>query len=221
MLTLVACHARQEQSIVPGKSDSDKNSDGDSMLDDPAMLERSLERYRNYLLTLARLHCEPSLRGKLDPSDVVQSTLLQAHVNQGQFRGDSGAEFLAWLRAILANELAEAARRYSRKRRDVKLEKSLHNALDDSATRVASWLAAAVSSPSHQAVRREQLLALADALAELPAEQRRAVEVHHLQGHSLSETAEQLGRSREAVAGLLYRGLRQLRQRLAPQTDEG
>jgi RNA polymerase sigma-70 factor (ECF subfamily) len=183
-------------------------------------LEQSLERYRNYLLVLARLHHDPRLRGKLDPSDVVQSALLHAHANQDQFRGEKGTEFLAWLRAILANELAEATRRYSRRRRDVKVERSLQAALDDSATRVASWLAADGSSPSHQAVRREQLLALADAMTELPADQRRAVEVHHLQGHSLAETAERLGRSREAVAGLLYRGVRYLRQRLTPPSVE-
>jgi RNA polymerase sigma-70 factor, ECF subfamily len=189
------------------------------MPDESRALEHSLERYRNYLLVLARLHQDPRLRGKLDPSDVVQSALLHAHANQGQFRGESGTEFLAWLRAILANQLAEAGRRYSRRRRDVKVERSLHAALDDSASRVASWLAADGSSPSHQAVRREQLLALADALAELPADQRQAVEVHHLQGHSLAETAERLGRSREAVAGLLYRGVRYLRQRLASPPD--
>jgi RNA polymerase sigma-70 factor (ECF subfamily) len=176
--------------------------------------EQSLERYRNYLLVLARFHHSPRLRGKLDPSDIVQSALLHAHAHQDQFRGDNGAEFLAWLRAILANELAEAVRRFSRQRRDVKLEQSLHQAVDDAANRVASWLVAEGSSPSHQAVRREELLAMADALAELPSDQRRAVEVHHLQGFSLAETAAQLGRSREAAAGLLYRGVRSLRARL-------
>jgi RNA polymerase sigma-70 factor (ECF subfamily) len=183
---------------------------------DVGTVDRAFERYRNYLLALARLHYDPRLRGKLDPSDIVQSTLLQAHLNQAQFKGDEATELLAWLRAILANQLAEAVRRYSRQRRNVKLERSLHIAVDESSVRVASWLAADGSSPSHQAVRREQVLALADALAELPVDQRRAVELHHLQGHSLAETAERLGRSRDAVAGLLYRGVRFLRQRLSP-----
>jgi RNA polymerase sigma-70 factor (ECF subfamily) len=209
------------KSAVPRNTESRNNGDEGSTPRELGTMERSFERYRNYLLALARMHYDPRLRGKLDPSDVVQSALLQAHANQGQFKGDSGVELLAWLRAILANELAEAVRRYSRQRRNVKLERSLHAAVDDSATRVASWLAADGSSPSHQAVHREQVLALADALAELPADQRRAVELHHLQGHSLAETAEHLGRSREAVAGLLYRGVRFLRQRLTPPAAGG
>jgi RNA polymerase sigma-70 factor (ECF subfamily) len=181
--------------------------------------DHPLGRYRGYLLMLARLHQDRRLRGKFDPSDAVQLTLLHAHARRGQYRGRSEAEWLAWLRAILANQLAEAARKYGRRQRDVGLERSLEEALGESSSRVAAWLAGADPTPSQQAVRREQLLRLADALAGLPDDQRRAVELHHLQGYSLAETAERTGRSKAAVAGLLFRGVRTLRQRLA--SDEG
>jgi RNA polymerase sigma-70 factor (ECF subfamily) len=78
-------------------------------------------------------------------------------------------------------------------------------------------LAAERSSPSHQAVRQEDLLRLAEALGRLPEDQRSAVELHHLEGRTLAEIAQVLGRSRSAVASLVFRGLRNLRQRL----DEG
>jgi RNA polymerase sigma-70 factor (ECF subfamily) len=49
--------------------------------------ERPPERYRDYLVLLARLQIDPRIRGKLDPSDIVQQTLLQAYRKRDQFRG--------------------------------------------------------------------------------------------------------------------------------------
>ena len=148
----------------------------------------SIERYRGYLLMLARLNQRPVLRGKVDPSDVVQTTLLYAYEKRAQFRGETESEYLAWLRSILANHLAETVRRFSRQRRDASLEKSIHSAFGDSELRVCHWLAATYPSPSQQAARRDELLRLANALGDLPDDQRRAIELHHLQGFSLAET---------------------------------
>jgi RNA polymerase sigma-70 factor (ECF subfamily) len=177
--------------------------------------EQALERFRDYLCLLARMRLDPRLRPKMDPSDVVQQTLLEAHQAIGQFRGHTVAEQAAWLRQILARNLANAVRDMGRAKRDVGRERSLDAALDESSSRLEAWLAAEGSSPSQKADRSEQVLRLAEALATLPAGQREVVVLRHCQGCSLAEIAGRIGRTPAAVAGLLHRGLKELRTRLA------
>jgi RNA polymerase sigma-70 factor (ECF subfamily) len=174
----------------------------------------NLDRYREYLHLLARRHLQPRLQSKLDASDVVQQTLLKAHQNLDQFRGQGEAELAAWLRRILANTLADAAREFGGGKRDVGREQSLEAALHESSVRLEALLGSPPSSPSTGAMRHEALTRLAAALAQLPEDQRTAVELHHLQGCSLAEVAAFLGRSDRAVAGLLRRGLQKLRDLL-------
>jgi len=180
----------------------------------------SLEAYRDYLRLLAGVQLDSRLRGKIDPSDVVQETLARAHENQGQFRGTTEAERAAWLRQILANELAAAVRRFHAGKRDVGREQSLHAAVEQSSARLEALLAAKQTSPSECAVRQEELRRLAAALAGLPEDQRRAIELHHLHGLSVEETAATLGRSESAVGGLLRRGLKRLRELMREHTGD-
>ena len=146
------------------------------------MPQSALEKFRDYLLLLARLHLGERLKAKLDPSDVVQQTLLEAHQKQAQFRGTSDAELAAWLRQMLACTIADALRAFDRAKRDVAKERELAAALEHSSSRLEAWLAADQSSPSQRAARQEELLQLAEALAQLPEDQRRAVYGKHLKG---------------------------------------
>src|ERR1700676_2335243 len=158
--------------------------------------EWPLEEYRDYLRLLARTQLGPRLQAKLDASDVAQQALLQAHQARGQFRGTTEAEKLAWLRAILATVLAAAARRFEARARDVGRERSLEGDLELSSSRLECLLAADQTSPSQRAVRCEQLLRLAAALTQLPPDQRRVVELHHLWSLPIAEVAQQMGRTR-------------------------
>lgn len=186
--------------------------------------DRPLGDYRDYLRILARLHLhsvgKSRLQGKLDASDIVQQSILQAHACRDQFRGSTEAEWLGWLRAILANTLAMTAREFNTIARDLTRERSLEAELAQSSVRLEGFLAANQSSPSAGAVRREELHLLAEALGQLPYEQGRVVELHHLKGFSVAEVAAQIGRSRPAVVGLLFRGLKRLREILRSGSEE-
>ena len=173
-----------------------------------------LHRYRDYLRLLARLQLHPRLQAKLDASDLVQQTLLQAHAHQAQYRGKTEQEWLGWLRKILANTVAGAARQFAAEARDLHREQSLEASLDQSASRMEGWLAANHSSPSERAGRGEQLLRLAEALAKLPGDQQEVVELHHLKGLTVAEIAGKMRRSKPAVMGLLFRGVKKLREHL-------
>ena len=170
-----------------------------------------LERYGGYLRLLARLQLDPRLRSRVDPSDIVQQTLLKAHEKLDQFRGQSEGELAAWLRTILTNSMTDAVRRGQVDRAGLP-GRGLENAVEQSSIRLEAWLAASGSSPSEQAIRHEQLLRLAESLAQLPEDQQVAVELKHLQGFPVEEISQQMGRTKTAVGGLLRRGMKRLRE---------
>lgn len=180
---------------------------------------RPIEEYREYLRLLTSLQIGSRVRSKLDESDIVQQTILEAHRSENQFQGETEAERLAWLRTILANVLAGAARHFSAQTRDAGRERSLEAELNLSASRLERALAADQTSPSGHAVRAEEVLALAKALSQVAEDQREVVELHHLKGMPLADVAAQVGKSRPAVAGLLFRGLRKLRELLGSASE--
>ena len=169
------------------------------------------EHYYDFLRYLARLQLDPRLQSRVDPEDIVQQTLLDAHQGWERFRGQNEFQVKAWLRQILMRVLANALRDALADKRDVTREHSLDRALEDSSARLDAFLAAEQSTPGEQALRNERALQLEEALAGLPERQRQAVVLKHMHGWSLLAIAEHLGVSASAVAGLLVRGLRQLR----------
>lgn len=176
--------------------------------------ENNLVRYRRYLGFLARAQLDPRLQAKLDASDVVQHTLLEALANKEQYRGQTDAECLGWLRRMLAHNLADALRSFRQAKRDVHRERHLQDALDRSSARLENWLADSAAQVSAQAERHERALELAEALEQLPERQRQALVCQHWHGWTVSQIAEHLECSEEAVAGLLKRGLMKLRETL-------
>ena len=173
-----------------------------------------LEPFRKYLEVLAELHLDRTLRGKLDPSDAVQQTMLRAYSALAEVRDARPEVLVAWLRRVLAKTLADAVKHDEQDKRDVGLERSLEADLDRSASGFATWLAADQTSPSSRAERNEELLRMVEALAELPEPDGEVVVLKHCQGWTLPHIARRIGRSVPSVASLLRRGLEELRSRL-------
>jgi RNA polymerase sigma-70 factor, ECF subfamily len=171
------------------------------------------ERYRDYLLLLARLGLGDRPRAKIDASDVVQQTLMEAHRKRDQFRGGDD-QLLPWLRKLLACTLADAIRTLNRAKRDPARERTIEASLDQSSERLEAWLAADHTSPSQHAVRNERLAQLAEALAKLPDAQRDSLLQRYGEGATVAEISQRLGRTPLAVAGLLKRGSARLRELL-------
>lgn len=169
-----------------------------------------LQGFGEYLHLLARLQLRADLTGKIDLSGVVQQTLLEAYQARDRFPVGT-AQQVSWLRRALANNLTDEIRRLGSRGKHQVAEHSLEQALEVSSARIEGWLAREESTPGQRAVHHEQLSRLAEALLQLPDVQRQAVELHHLQGLPLAEVGQYLGRSREAVAGLVFRGLKTLR----------
>ncbi|HXG08275.1 MAG TPA: sigma-70 family RNA polymerase sigma factor [Gemmataceae bacterium] len=182
---------------------------------DSQALGELLELYRNYLTVLARLQIGRQLQGKVDASDVVQDTFLKAHRDFARFRGETEGEWISWLRQVLTGCLIQLIRHYcGTQRRNVRLERALAQELDQTSQALDQGLVARQSSPSHQAVRRERAVLVADALGSLPDDYREVILLSHFEGMSFPEVARHMGRSLDSVKNLWARALVRLRRAL-------
>src|SRR5262249_35444909 len=164
---------------------------------------------------LARVQLGQNLQGKVDPSDLVQEAFLEAHRDFGQFQGQTEAELRAWLRRLLATGLADQVRRFrGTRRRDLRLERQLAAALDQSSQALEGGLVAPGSSPSARAARREEAVRLAEALELLPVDYRDVLLLRHFQGLTFPDIARRLGKTLDGVKNAWLRGLARLRRTL-------
>lgn len=173
-----------------------------------------LEQYRGYLLMLAHRYLSARLRRRVDPADIVQLTYLEAKRDLSAFRGETPAEFAGWLRGMLKNNVATAVTRHvTTQKRSMRREVDgmQRPAGDGSASVWIQQLPGSTTSPSGVAIREEAVLALLEALHQLPESQAEAIRLRYMEGLPLAQIVERMGKSDTAVAGLLKRGLRKLR----------
>jgi RNA polymerase sigma-70 factor (ECF subfamily) len=181
---------------------------------DREVLGRLLEAQRAALHHLAERQLEGRVAARVDASDVIQQTFLEAYRSFPQFAGQDARELVAWLQSILDHNVAAVIRDHTLlQKRTVSRERSL----DDSRSGAVSLkqeLEVGLSSPSQKAIRGEEGERLSQALTALPGDQREAVRLRHLEGWALADIAQHLGRTPAATAGLIKRGLQALRRQM-------
>lgn len=177
-----------------------------------------LDRFRPYLNVIAQRLLDERLKGRMDYSDLVQATYLEASRDFHSFRGDSIESFLAWLRHILRNNISSAHQEHlATQKRSAKLEVTLNPAGNSGSSpmQIDQLFPAETSSPSQRMMRSEAAAMLAACIEHLPTTQADAIRMRYLEGMSLKEISDCMSKSEMAVAGLLKRGLQGLRDEMA------
>jgi len=168
---------------------------------------------RSYLGFAARAQVESWLKVKVDASDVVQQTMLEAHRDFDCFQGRSEQEWLAWLRKILAHNVSDFIRRYrGTAKRQVRREVPFRDPAVTGAVEGAPEPAAPDRTPSQEFLLLDSELRVTAALAELPPDYQEVILLRNLERLPFSEVAERMGRSRPAVQMLWMRAIKKLQQ---------
>ena len=165
-----------------------------------------LDRFRPLLRARARDSLPAPLLARIDESDVVQQTCLLVLRQFEQLRGRTAGEFVAWLLQVHQHNLLNMVDHH---RGAAKRNVGREQGGDENA---AANIPGQLTSPSQKAVRGERRQQLEQAIATLPGGQSEAVRMRFLEEASLAEIARRMERSEEAIAGLLKRGIAQLKR---------
>ncbi|MFO0914718.1 MAG: sigma-70 family RNA polymerase sigma factor [Pirellulales bacterium] len=181
-----------------------------------------LLQYEPWLRLLARHEVHHRLARKFDPSDVVQQTLLEAWQGWEGLEARDERRRLAWLREILAHQLARHVRHFQgAQKRDVGREVSFQDDLDRSAARLETLIPGRDPSPSAAAAASERTHLLAQVLEELPEDYREVILLRNLEELPHAEVAQRMGRTEAAVRMLWLRALAALNAALLKRGIEG
>jgi RNA polymerase sigma-70 factor, ECF subfamily len=180
---------------------------------DAACRDRLFGLCRNYLEIVARAQVESSLRAKVDASDLVQETMLEAFRDFERFAGNSEQEWLAWLKRILAHNAADFIRRYrGTAKRQQRREVPIRSPQDSTQAFGAPEPAAPCPTPSQEFLQIDDELRVTAALAQLPADYQEVIVLRNLERLPFNEVAERMERSRPAVQMLWMRAIKKLQE---------
>jgi RNA polymerase sigma-70 factor, ECF subfamily len=175
---------------------------------DPEALEELFQRCRPMLARWSKQRLAGSQPGGDRPSDIVQEAAIRAFSKFATFNGTTEGEWNTWLRSILNNSATQSFRDAGREKRDTTGQLPL-----DSARAMAA--PALQTSASQTVAFKESWHQLLAEMHRLPEGQRTAIRLCHLEELAVAEAAHQMGKTEDAVAGLLQRGLATLRDNMS------
>ncbi len=169
---------------------------------------------RDYLRFIARAEVESWLRVKVDASDVVQQTMLEAHRDFERFDGHSEREWLGWLRRILSHNVADFVRHYRgttkrQQRREVPIRRAGSEIIGQGGVYEPPGRE---ETPSRQLARLDDELCVAAAIAQMPEDYREVIMLRNFQRLPFAEVAERMDRSRPAVQMLWMRAIKRMQE---------
>ena len=214
LVCLMAKNSSEEaKSLLPDEAEQIESLLSKARRGDERGRDELFNACRDYLNFLARAQVHKKLQSKIDASDIVQVTLLEAYRDFNNFQGNSQGEWLAWLRRILARNATDYVRCYKgTAKRDAGREVAIRHPSDATDVMGAAEPAAADASPSQQAIRRDQELRLTAALAELSEDHRQVILLRNIERLPFDQVAEKLNRSRPAAQMLWMRAIQSLQK---------
>jgi len=173
---------------------------------------------RSYVSVVARTQVESWMRTKVDASDLVQQTLLEAHQAFDDFEGAEEGEWLAWLRQILSHNTHDFIRRFRTAKRAAQKEVFIDQPRGDQSK--GFDLSAALPTASQILMQHEEQLELADALTQLSEDHQEVIQLRNLQRLPFDEVAERMGRTRPATQMLWTRAIKKLQEVLSVRRSD-
>lgn len=181
---------------------------------DAQALGQLLEAQRKRLRRMVRLRLDPRLQGRIDPSDVIQETYLEAAERLAEYLRDRKMPFYLWLRFLTGQKLLTLRRRHlGTQARDAARELSIYQGAmpEASSACLAAQLLGKRTAPLEAAIRAEMKLRLQEALNGMEPMDREVLALRHFEQFNNAETAQLLGISESGASSRYLRALKRLK----------
>ncbi len=163
---------------------------------DPQAFAELFEHLRQHLLATIRRRLSPAIRQRVDPEDVLQDTFVRGLHSLSRFEWQGDDSFRRWIEAVATHVTLDVVRHQGRRK----------------ALRIDRDLEGDGAPPSRALRRQERRERLQNALRTLSPDHRTVLELSRMEGLSIREIADRMGRSESAVKNLLLRATRKLRE---------
>jgi len=174
---------------------------------DQEAFSQLFEQYRPRLAVLIHYRLQPEQRRTIGVDDVLQETLLRGFRDFDRFTYQGPGSFLHWLSRIADHTVVDLVRFQGRQKRQAGERIPFRSESNPDGVEPVD-----TKTPSRIVSEDERVQALLKLFDALPEDYRQVILLAKIEGLSTQEIAERLGKSRQAVALLLHRAIKRLRE---------